>query len=73
MRTWPALEIQQADADTGDLIQAFLTDFNVTAIDDNNPGVSRVFFHDSAERDRAATRFAARNSHRWRAHDRYAG
>ena len=54
MRTWPALEIQQADADTGDLIQAVLTDFNVTAIDDNNPGVSRVFFHDSAERDRAA-------------------
>ena len=45
MRTWPALEIHQADADTGDLIQAFLTGFNVTAIDDNNPGVSRVFFH----------------------------
>jgi ribosomal protein L11 methyltransferase len=54
VRTWPALEIQQADGDTGDLIQAFLTDFNVTAIDDSNPGVSRVFFHDSAERDRAA-------------------
>ena len=59
MRTWPALEIQQADADTGDLIQAVLTDFNVTAIDDNNPGVSRVFFHDSAERDRAANALQA--------------
>jgi ribosomal protein L11 methyltransferase len=54
VRTWPALEIHQADGDTGDLIQAFLTDFSATAIDDNNPGVSRVFFHDSAERDRAA-------------------
>ncbi len=54
MRTWPALEIQQPDADTRDLIQAFLTDFAVTAIDDNNPGISVVFFHDSAQRDRAA-------------------
>ena len=59
MRTWPALEIQQADADTRDLIQAFLTDFNVTAIDDNDPGVSRAFFHDSAERDRAANALQA--------------
>ena len=53
MRTWPALEIQQADADTCDLIQAFLTDFDVVAIDDNAPGRQVVFFHDPAERDRA--------------------
>ena len=59
MRTWPALEIQQADADTRDLIQAFLTDFAVVAIDDNNPGVSVVFFHDPAERDRAANALQA--------------
>jgi ribosomal protein L11 methyltransferase len=59
VRTWPALEIQQADADTRDLIQAFLTDFAVVAIDDNNPGVSVVFFHDPAERDRAANALQA--------------
>jgi ribosomal protein L11 methyltransferase len=48
MRTWPALEIQLADDD--DLIQAFLIDFNLAAIDD-----SRYFFHSSDDRDRAAT------------------
>jgi ribosomal protein L11 methyltransferase len=48
MRTWPALEIQQADDD--DLIQAFLIDFNLAAIDE-----SRFFFHTDADRDRAAT------------------
>jgi ribosomal protein L11 methyltransferase len=47
MRTWPALEIQQADDD--DLIQAFLIDFNLAAIDD-----SRYFFHSNDDRDRAA-------------------
>jgi ribosomal protein L11 methyltransferase len=54
MRTWPALEIQQADADVHDLIQAFLTDFNVAAIDDNRPDISSVFFHSAGDRDRAA-------------------
>jgi ribosomal protein L11 methyltransferase len=48
MRTWPALEIQQADDD--DLIQAFLIDFNLAAIEN-----SRFFFHDVGDRDRAAT------------------
>jgi ribosomal protein L11 methyltransferase len=47
MRTWPALELQQADDD--DLIQAFLIDFNLAAIDG-----SRYFFHNSDDRDRAA-------------------
>src|SRR5919201_1909344 len=51
MRTWPALEIQQAD---DDLIQAFLTDFNVTAIEQ-----SRVFFHTTDDRDRAAAALRA--------------
>ena len=62
MRTWPALDIHQADADTGDLIQASLTDFNVAAIDETLAGVWRVFFHDAAERDRAARCAAARSS-----------
>ena len=60
MRTWPALEIQQADDDILDLLQAFLTDFDAAGIDDNNPGTWRVFFHDSAERDRAAAALRAR-------------
>jgi len=47
MRTWPALEIQQADDD--DLIQAFLIDFNLAAIEN-----SRFFFHNVDDRDRAA-------------------
>jgi ribosomal protein L11 methyltransferase len=46
MRIWPALEIQQADDD--DLIQAFLIDFNLAAIDE-----SRYFFHSTDDRDRA--------------------
>jgi ribosomal protein L11 methyltransferase len=46
MRTWPALEIQQADDD--ELIHAFLIDFNLAAIDD-----SHYFFHRSDDRDRA--------------------
>ena len=46
MRSWPALELQQADDD--DLIQAFLIDFNLAAIDR-----SRFFFHSHNDRDRA--------------------
>jgi ribosomal protein L11 methyltransferase len=46
MRTWPALEIQQADDD--DLIQAFLIDFNLAAVEN-----SRFFFHNVDDRDRA--------------------
>jgi ribosomal protein L11 methyltransferase len=52
MRTWPALEIQQADDD--DLIQAFLIDFNLAAIDG-----SRFFFHSIDDRDRAAAALRA--------------
>lgn len=59
MRTWPALEIQRAAADTFDLIQAFLTDFDIAAIDDNVPELPLVFFHDAAERDRAAAALTA--------------
>jgi len=54
MRTWPALEVHAADPLTGDLIQAFLLDFGIAAIDDNLPGISRVFFHEPGGRDRAA-------------------
>ena len=50
MKTWPALDIQQAD----DLVHAFLIDFNLAAIDE-----SRFFFHNDADRDRAATALRA--------------
>jgi ribosomal protein L11 methyltransferase len=52
MRTWPALEIQQADDD--DLIQAFLIDFNLAAIEG-----SRFFFHSVDDRDRATAALRA--------------
>jgi ribosomal protein L11 methyltransferase len=45
VRTWPALDIQQAD----DLVEAFLIDFNLAAIDN-----STFFFHSDDDRDRAA-------------------
>lgn len=56
MRTWPALDIQQAD--DADLIQAFLIDFNLAAIDG-----WRFFFHNSGERDRAAEALRAHWPH----------
>jgi ribosomal protein L11 methyltransferase len=56
MRTWPALEIQQADDD--DLIQAFLLDFNLAAIDG-----WRFFFHTNDERDRAVEALGAHFPH----------
>ncbi len=54
MAAWPALEVHQADPQTADLIQAFLLDFGIAAIDDTLPDLSRVFFHDAGDRDRAA-------------------
>jgi ribosomal protein L11 methyltransferase len=52
MRTWPALEIQRADDD--DLIQAFLIDFNLAAIEH-----FRFFFQNLDDRDRAAAALRA--------------
>ena len=46
-RSWPALELQQADDD--DLVQAFLIDFNLSAVEG-----ARFFFHNADDRDRAA-------------------
>jgi ribosomal protein L11 methyltransferase len=54
VRAWPALEVHQANPQSGDLIQAFLLDFGVAAVDDNLPDRSRVFFHEAGDRDRAA-------------------
>jgi ribosomal protein L11 methyltransferase len=54
MSAWPALEVRQADPQISDLIQAFLLDFGIAAIDDTLPDLSRVFFHDARDRDRAA-------------------
>ena len=51
-RTWPALEIQRTDDD--DLIQAFLIDFNLAAIEG-----PRFFFHSVDDRDRAGAALRA--------------
>ena len=51
-RSWPALELQQADED--DLVQAFLIDFNLAAVEG-----SRFFFHHADDRDRAAAALQA--------------
>ena len=59
-RTWPALDIQRTDPDTDDLVHAFLTDFNILAIDDNTPDVVRVFFDDEDGRDQAVDAMAVR-------------
>ena len=54
MSAWPALEVHQTDSQISDFIQAFLLDFGIAAIDDTLPDLSRVFFHDAGDRDRAA-------------------
>ncbi len=59
MRSWPALDVDPIDAGAGfsrpDLFQAALADFDVTAVDEGAGESWRVFFHDTSERDRAAT------------------
>jgi len=49
VRTWPALDVRNIP----ELFEAALTDYRVTAINEGDE-VWRVFFHDAAERDRAA-------------------
>ena len=51
-KSWPALELEQADVD--DLVQAFLIDFNLAAVDG-----PRFFFHTAEDRDRAAAALQA--------------
>jgi ribosomal protein L11 methyltransferase len=70
MRTWPAFDValgrrdvgaafRQPDAaDTSDLLQAALTDYDVAAIDESVDDRWRIFFHSSAERDRAVAALA---------------
>ena len=48
-RTWPALDVTHVP----EFFEAALTDYHVTAINEGDE-VWRVFFHDAAERDRAA-------------------
>jgi ribosomal protein L11 methyltransferase len=64
VRTWPALVVTTSPAPAvtsagdsasfPDLVQAALMDFVVAAIDEPSPDSLRAFFHDPAERDRAA-------------------
>lgn len=50
-RTWPALELRPVT----ELVEAALTDYAVTAIDEPSADTRRVFFESAAERDRAAS------------------
>lgn len=43
-----------ATAPADDDLQLALTDYDVAAIDETNPDAWRIYFHDAAERDRAA-------------------
>ena len=53
-RTWPALDVTHVP----EFFEAALTDYLVTAINEGDE-VWRVFFHDAAERDRAARELRA--------------
>jgi len=53
-RTWPALDVTHVP----EFFEAALTDYHVTAINEGDE-VWRVFFHDAAERDRAARELRA--------------
>jgi len=54
-RTWPALDVLLGTTfERSDLFQAALTDYNVTAITEDDDSMWRIFFHTSAERDRAS-------------------
>jgi ribosomal protein L11 methyltransferase len=54
VRTWPALDVRNIP----EFLEAALTDYHVTAINEGDE-VWRVFFHDAAERDRAARELPA--------------
>ena len=64
MRTWPALELgrletsPRSSADQpplAELIHATLSNYNLAAIEEVSAESWRIFFHDDASRDRAAT------------------
>jgi ribosomal protein L11 methyltransferase len=59
MRTWPALDVDIRQPDDADLVQAALTDYDVTAIDESAPERWRIFFHSPEERGRAHTALTA--------------
>ena len=62
-RSWPALDVERLKpvaAQGPDLLQAALVDYRVAAIDETTPDAWRVFFSNSAERDRAAGDLARR-------------
>jgi len=61
-RSWPALDVDLGrlkPATTGDLFQAALSDYDAASIEEKTADSWRVFFHDPAERDRAAAALGA--------------
>ena len=57
MRTWPALVITFTGEP--DLLQAFLSDYDIAAIEESTPASWRVFFQSADGRDRAAGALAS--------------
>ncbi len=51
VRTWPALDVRHVP----ELLEAALTDYDVTAINEGDDEAWRIFFQSAQERDRAAT------------------
>jgi len=64
VRTWPALDLEHITDDVGaelarpDLIQAFLSDYDIAAIEESTSSSWRVFFQSAEARGRAAVALA---------------
>jgi ribosomal protein L11 methyltransferase len=61
VRTWPAIVVSGlARTHDTELLQGFLADYPIAAVDESSEDVWRVFFHDQAARDEAITQLRAR-------------
>ena len=59
MRTWPALEVTFNDPASDELLQAAVSDFQISAIEEVTPTTWRVFFQSADDRNRAAAELAS--------------
>jgi ribosomal protein L11 methyltransferase len=53
MRTWPAIDIELTAPSYGDLLQAFLLDHDLVAIEEDSTTIWRYFFRTTGSRDAA--------------------
>jgi len=59
MRTWPAIDIVLAESESPDLLQAFLLDYDLAAIEELTPTTLRYFFRTVNARDTALPKLAS--------------